>query len=140
MPNTNSTIGSVAAPVRRTRRSVKKMHAQKRTEARRDPYYRAAWSACGGRLAPAVWGSEEINLRAMLDDLLKSGWSIQALYSYASTWRKRRYDHVTPAAWRWGIYFANMDLCGYATKFLTEFNERHAPANDCSVQAVGIAT
>jgi hypothetical protein len=108
----------------------------KKTKAQRDPDYRAAWRACGA-LAPSVWGTDEENLRAMLDDLLKSGWSIQALRSYAFTWSRRAdYDHVTPATWRWGIYFANMDMLGSATKFLNEFNERHAP----TVQAVGIAT
>jgi hypothetical protein len=114
----------------------------KKTKARRDPDYSTAWRACGARLAPSVWGTdEEINLRAMLDDLLKSGWSIQALRSYAFAWRPRRdYDHVTPAAWRWGIYFANMDIGGRATEFLNSFKKRHGPANDSTVQAVGIAT
>jgi hypothetical protein len=109
----------------------------KKTRARRDPAYSAAWSACG-KPFPGE-DPEQNDLRTKLDGLLKAGWSIQALYSFASIWRPRRYERVTPATWRLAVELASLDLLGSATEFLGEFNKRHAPANDCSVQAVGIA-
>jgi hypothetical protein len=48
------------------------------------------------------------DLREKLDQLLKSGWSIQALKAYAFCWwRHRRCDHVTEGAWRWAVAFAD---------------------------------
>lgn len=112
----------------------------------RDPDYRAAWRACGARLARSAWGDNaDVDLRAMLDALLKSGWSIQALKAYASVvWRNwRRYDHVTPAAWRLAVYFASLDGsregCLSAATFLKEFNENPERYTATSDQAAGMS-
>src|SRR5690242_16965580 len=98
--------------------------ARKRTQEPRDADYRAAWRACGVTLSTRVWGDDaaQIDLRTRLGDLLKSGWSIQALRSYASKWQIRRYDHITPATWRWAVYFASINIAGEATTFLKDFN------------------
>jgi hypothetical protein len=116
-----------------------------RKEMQADPDYRAAWKACGARLAPSVWGNEEIDLRADLDELLKSGWSMKALTAYASTWRKRGFDHTTPSAWRWAIYFAHYDLdrdASLANRFLKDFlkwqQENHANTTPETVSALSV--
>lgn len=60
-----------------------------------DPDHHAAWLACR-----EPWEGE-IDLRGILDDLLKSGWSIQSLKEYAHKhWRYTGRPHVTRAAWR----------------------------------------
>jgi hypothetical protein len=91
----------------------------KRTQAETD--YRAAWQACAKYL-PGEDPADN-DLRERLDWLLKSGgWSIEALRDYAfAKWSTGRYAHVTPAVWRWAIYFAKEDLVGEATAFLKEW-------------------
>jgi hypothetical protein len=115
--------------------AVIQMKTRKKAQARSDPDYRAAWRAC--REPWMIMGpGSEIDLRAALDALLKSGWSIQALKAYA--YRMREFAHrgnerVTAGARRWAVYFASRAWgqegpLGAAT-FLAEFNanpERYA--------------
>lgn len=101
-----------------------------------DPDYKDAWRACGAKLSPRVFDNpEEIDLRARLDDLLKSGWPMAALRSYASTWRTSRQPRVTPAVWRYGVYFASQDLVGTATRFLEEWKARQEELDQTTTQA-----
>lgn len=108
--------------------------ARKKAKAPRDADYLAAWKACR-KPWPAAWGfGQEVDLRVLLDKLLKSGWSIQALKAYAyCVWRhvygRDRYDHVTAFAWRYAVDFANADIGGDASRHLTQFSanpERYA--------------
>jgi hypothetical protein len=101
--------------------------SRKKTKARRDPDYRAAWRAC--REPWSITPGSEIDLRAVLDDLLKSGWSIQALKAFAYRVREfahRDKDRVTTGAWRWAVYLASpawpQDGPLSAATFLAEFN------------------
>ena len=100
---------------------------RKRTKAEED--YHAAWKACGVPLSPRVWGKDvsEINLRARLEELLKYGWPIQAIKDLAfAQFTPSRHNHVTPASWRWCVYFAHADLCGMDTRWLEEWTARQA--------------
>jgi hypothetical protein len=105
-----------------------------------DPDHRAAWLACRKPFERpfAKPGEAPLNLRAALAGLLKAGWSIAALKAYSfSRWNLRRRDHITPDAWRMGIYSASEDTRGNvrhqlsALTFLEEFNAQ----NGVSVQA-----
>jgi hypothetical protein len=79
--------------------------------------YRAAWRACS-KLVPG----EESDLLAKLDDLLKSGWSIQALKAYASSvWQQAAFDHVTEGAWRLAVEFADSNGCSGGRDFPKRF-------------------
>lgn len=108
---------------------------RKKTKALRDPDYHAAWLACRKPWS-SEWSGTEIDLRAVLDDLLKSGWTIRALKAYAFRVReyaRRGNEHVTAGAWRWAVYFASpawrQDGPLGAKTFLAEFNanpERYA--------------
>ena len=102
------------------------MKAQKKTKAPRAALYSAAWRACGKPL-PGEDPAEN-DLRSRLEDLLKSGWSIQALetYAFAHQWQRKRRDHVTPAVWRWAVYFASIDTSPGTATFWREYNERNA--------------
>ena len=64
----------------------------KKAKAPKDPDYRAAWRAC-----KKPWISwSVVDLRKRLKQVLRSGWSIQALKAYAFVyWRHKRCDHVT---------------------------------------------
>lgn len=93
-----------------------------------DPDHRAAWAAC--RKPDVVgWGDDtELDLRELLVERLKSGWSIPALKSYA--YRYCRYtgrEHVTPAGWRMAVRLTGSEI--FVGSFLEEFNsdpERYA--------------
>ena len=66
---------------------------------------------------------EEGDLRTKLNDALKSGWSIQALKAYAvSVWQLPGFDHVTGAAWRLAVEFADSNGCSGGREFLRRFN------------------
>jgi hypothetical protein len=87
-----------------------------------DPDHRAAWLAC--REPKRTWGDrcEPIDLRAKLDASLQAGWSPQALKAYAYVcWRytKPQRDHVTRAAWRMAVHFANDSVI--ARSFLEQY-------------------
>jgi hypothetical protein len=57
-----------------------------------------------------------------LDDLLKSGWSIQALKAYASSvWQQAAFDHVTEGAWRLAVEFADSNGCSGGRDFPKRF-------------------
>ena len=108
--------------------AVIQMKAHKKAKARRGSDYHAAWLACRKPWLNELSGAE-IDLRATLDKLLKSGWSIQALKAYA--FRVREYAHrgndrVTTGAWRWAVYLASpawpQDGPLSAATFLAEFN------------------
>lgn len=119
----------------------------KRTRKKRkgacDADHQAAWTACRkpwiesvANEKPRVWGElwsawaegEHLDLRAVLDKLLQSGWTIPALkaYAYCSWFRhlygEDRYDHVTTFAWRYAVHSASTDLCGEASRYLARFN------------------
>jgi hypothetical protein len=80
--------------------------------------YHAAWSAC----RKSVPG-EESDLLAKLDDVLKSGWTIQALKAYAFfVWRKSDRDDATEAAWRLAVEYADSNGCSGGRDFLKRFN------------------
>ena len=80
--------------------------------------YHAAWSACR-KSVPA----EESDLLAKLDEVLKSGWTIQALKAYAFfVWRKSDRDDATEAAWRLAVEFADSSGCSGGRDFLKRFN------------------
>jgi hypothetical protein len=122
---------------------------RKKTKALRDPDYHAAWLACRKPWI-SEWSGSEIDLRAALDDLLKSGWSIQALKAYAFRVReyaRRGNEHVTAGAWRWAVYLASRRAWGQdgplgAKTFLAEFNanpECYADDSDISAQAAGMS-
>ena len=82
--------------------------------------YRAAWRACR-KLVPGE--ESDLDLVAKLDDLLKSGWSIQALKAYAfSVWRKSDRDDAAEAAWRLAVEFADSNGCSGGRGFLKRFN------------------
>lgn len=115
--------------------------AHKKTKAPRDADYRAAWYACRKPWVtsvfnekPLIWGEPwatfvdgaEIDMRALLDKVLKSGWSIRALKAYAFCfWRHLygidRYDRVTAFAWRHAVHDAAVGD-GHASRFLTAFS------------------
>jgi len=121
---------------------ITKRTRKKKRKAPRDADYRAAWKACRKpwmesvpndkpRVRGEPWSDwvdgEEIDMRAALDKLLSSGWTIQALKAYAyCSWRhlygQDRYDHVTAFAWRWAVCFAGADIGGDASRYLTRFN------------------
>jgi hypothetical protein len=83
-------------------------------------YYHAAWRACR-KLAPGE--ESDLDLVAKLDDLLKSGWSIQALKAYAfSVWQKSDRDDAAEAAWRLAVEFADSNGCSGGRGFLKRFN------------------
>jgi hypothetical protein len=86
-------------------------------EASGDADYDAVRRACS-KAPPAEGG----DLGAKLDDALKSGWSIEALKAYAfSAWRDPGCDHVTDAAWRLSVEFADSNGCGGGRDFLKRF-------------------
>lgn len=81
----------------------------KKTKAPLDPDHKAAWRACK---KPWV-GLGAVDLRKKLDQLIKSGWPIQALKAYAfCLFRHPRCDHVTEGAWRWAVRFADTSHFG----------------------------
>ena len=83
-----------------------------------DMDYRAARRACSVEVP-----GEGDNLCAKLDGALKSGWSIPALKAYAfSIWRDPSCDHVTAAAWRLSVEFAESNGCSGGRDFLKRFN------------------
>ncbi len=88
----------------RCRCTRRKATTMKKAKAPKDPDYRAAWRAC-----KKPWVSwSVVDLRKRLKQLLRSGWSIQALKAYAFVcWRHKRCDHVTEGAWRWAVAFAD---------------------------------
>lgn len=78
----------------------------------------AARLACSKVLA-----GEEGDLRAKLDDALKAGWSIRALKAYAFfVWREPGCDHVSEAAWRLSVEFADSNGRSGGREFLKRFN------------------
>jgi hypothetical protein len=80
--------------------------------------YYAAWSAC----QKSVPG-EESDLLVKLDDVLRSGWTIQALKAYAFfVWRKSNRKDATEAAWRLAVEFAGSNGCSGGRDFLKQFN------------------
>jgi len=117
--------------------AVIQMKDNKKTTARRASDYHVAWLACR-----KPWVSEwpgcprvELNLRAALDDLLKSGWSIQALKAFAFSVREYAHkgnERVTVGAWRWAVYLASTGPASgplSASSFLESFKanpERYA--------------
>jgi|SRR5579872_969000 len=112
--------------------------ARKRTQAEAD--YRAAWNACGKPL-PGEDPAQN-DLRSRLEDVLKSGWSIEALKAFAAAQFTRRYDHVTPAAWRWAVFFAKADLYGMDTRWLNEWKARQKEQAETTIplaQTVGMS-
>ena len=89
----------------------------RKAEASADADYNAVRRACS-KAPPAEGG----DLGAKLDDALKSGWSIEALKAYAfSAWRDPGCDHVTDAAWRLSVEFADSNGCGGGRDFLKRF-------------------
>ena len=129
-------------------RTVTNTKARKKLKAPRDADYRAAWKACckpwvlrvpndkplvRGELWDPFVDGEKLDMRAMLDKALKSGWSIQGIKAYAyGFWRhlygEDRYDRVTTFAWRLAVYDAAYSA-GNASRFLTAFSanpERYA--------------
>jgi hypothetical protein len=96
-----------------------------KAKAARDADYSAARRACSKALP-----GEEGDLRAKLDNALKAGWTIQALKAYAfSVWRNSDCDHVTEAAWRLSVEFADSNGRSGGRDFLKRFNadpERHS--------------
>jgi hypothetical protein len=105
--------------------ALMKMKATKKTKARRDPDYVAAWRACGTPL-PGEDPTQN-DLRERLDRALKSDWSIQALKAFAYVCRPKalwRYDNVTPAAWRWAVCLAELETSLDGVSFLERFNAR----------------
>jgi hypothetical protein len=89
----------------------------RKAEASGDADYDAVRRACS-KAPPAEGG----DLGAKLDDALKSGWSIEALKAYAfSAWRDPGCDHVTDAAWRLSVEFADSNGCGGGRDFLKRF-------------------
>jgi hypothetical protein len=83
-----------------------------------DTDYLAARRACSSGVP-----GEEDNLCAKLDGALKLGWSIEALEAYAfSVWRDPDCDHVTNAAWRLSVEFAESNGCSGGREFLKRFN------------------
>jgi hypothetical protein len=112
--------------------ALKKMKALKRTKAPRHADYRDAWRACRKPWISDWVGTDcprvEIDLRAALRSLLKSGWSIRALKAYAFSVKyfahsRKDIDHVTAGAWRYAVRFASSsDIFGaQAATFLAEF-------------------
>jgi hypothetical protein len=92
----------------------------KKAKAPNDPDYRAAWKAC-----KEPWVSwTTVDLRKKLKQLLRSGWSIQALKAYAyCNWRHKRCDHVTEGAWRWAVAFADSTHVLGGSRLLERFKE-----------------
>lgn len=89
----------------------------RKAEASGDADYDAVRRACS-KAPPAEGG----DLGAKLEDALKSGWSIEALKAYAfSAWRAPGCDHVTDAAWRLSVEFADSNGCGGGRDFLKRF-------------------
>jgi len=89
-----------------------------KAKAARDADYSAARRACS-----KVLPGEEGDLSAKLDNALKTGWTIQALKAYAfSVWRNSDCDHVTEAAWRLSVEFADSNGRSGGRDFLKRFN------------------
>jgi hypothetical protein len=90
-----------------------------------DRDHRAAWLACRepDRSWCEVLGDREpIDLREKLDAALKAGWTPQALKAYAYLffrYTKPQRDHVTRAAWRMAVSFADDHVM--ARSFLEQF-------------------
>jgi hypothetical protein len=96
----------------------------KRSKGPTDPDHRAAWIAC--REPDETWGNlcPPRDLRAKLDEALRSGWSPKALKAYAYVcfrYTKPMRNHVTRAAWRMAVVFA-ADPGGIGRSFLEDFN------------------
>jgi hypothetical protein len=98
----------------------------KRVRGPTDPDHHAAWVAC--REPDRSWCEilgdrcEPIDLRAKLDAALRAGWTPQALKACAfCCWRYTlpERDHVTRAAWRMAVHFA--DDSARARSFLEQF-------------------
>lgn len=108
----------------------------KRTKAEEEDYS-AAWRACGSPLSTRVFGEDapQINLRARLEGLLKSGWAMTALSDYAYQFRTKRFDHVTPAVWRLAVYLASEDVCGMDTRWLKTWTASHEEHTDTTLPA-----
>jgi hypothetical protein len=101
---------------------------KKKTKAPRDPDHRAAWLACRKPWIedwPFLDEPRIIDLRAALDDLLKSRWSIQALKAFAyceCQLQSDRYDHVTDGAWRLAVSLAAEGRASCGGDFRLKFN------------------
>jgi hypothetical protein len=122
----------------------KKTKALKKTLAH-NPLYKAAWRACRepwvmgwGDGAPATPKRALVttDLRAALNKLLKSGWSMQALEAFAYSWSDGRHDHVTRAPWRWAVYWALGELKNgplgtqISKRYLDAFNAEQRGVDD----------
>lgn len=116
----------------------KKTKALRKTLAR-DPLYRAAWLACREPWISKGWGEGapvKIDLRVALNKLLKSGWSIQALETFANSWCDWRRDHLTRKPWRWAVYWADGEqrnaLLGtqIAQRYLDTYNAKQRGRGD----------
>ncbi len=92
-----------------------------------DPDHHAAWVAC--REPWVCFDNSTVDLRPILEDLLKSGWSIGALKAYAHHFRFTGHSHLTPYAWRWAVRFAG-EGGAMVGDFLARYKQRHAPAAD----------
>jgi hypothetical protein len=111
--------------------ALKKMKAPKRTKAPRDADHSAAWRACREPWIidwPPDYPRTEIDLRAALRGLLRSGWNIRALKAYAFSVRyyahgRKDIDHVTAGAWRQAVRDASSPgmFGDKAALFLAEF-------------------
>ena len=79
-----------------------------------DADYMAAWDACRLSEDPKVASKSmwefvmsNLDLRKRLDATIDAGWSTADLKAYAwSNHAEPGDDHVTPAAWRYGVLFA----------------------------------
>jgi hypothetical protein len=105
--------------------------ARKKPKASCDRIYKEAWRACREPWINKSYVTGEIttevDMRAALTKLLRSGWSARALKAYATShFRERRYKHVTNAPWRFAVHSAYQDVRYGNTfgsnRFLEEFN------------------